>query len=55
MSETEATGMRRVMRSFFAKPPVSTSRPGVSMSPSARPRSTRVFVDGLICAQTWLR
>ena len=47
--------MRCVMRSFFAKPPVSISRPSAVRPPSANPRSMRVRVVGLICAKTCFR
>src|SRR2546425_12991734 len=42
ISASFVTGMRCVMRSFLAKPPVSISRFGVFIFPRARPKSMRL-------------
>src|SRR5215469_3055872 len=55
MSFPVVISMRCVMRSFFSYPPVLINRLGVLRLPSARPRSIRVLVVGLICAKTCLR
>src|SRR5262245_55263731 len=55
MSAAAVIGMRWVMRSFLATPPVWISRPVALVSPRAKPKSMRVLVAGLIWAKTWLR
>src|SRR5262249_24524556 len=52
ISSTLVIGIRCVIRSFLAKPPVSMSLPVAFVSLSAKPKSIRVFVVGLICAKT---
>src|SRR5438270_13252888 len=51
ISLSDVISIRYVMRSFLAKPPVFISRLGAFVSLSARPRSIRVRVVGLICAK----
>ena len=47
ISAREEIGMRWVMRSFLANPPVSISLPSAGRAPRANPRSMRVRVVGL--------
>src|ERR1700730_12842511 len=57
VSFTEMMGMRCVIRTFLASPPVSMIRFGSFplYCVSAKPTSILVFVVGLICAKTCLR
>src|SRR5260370_19832141 len=55
ISASEEIGMRWVIRSFLANPPISISLPSAGRAPSANTRAMRGCVGGLIFADTCLR